>query len=116
MQKPSLRNRLQYYFENTMSAGASSVIKWLAIVSLFMVMILGLIILIFGIKSSPEPGAENLGFIEGAWQSLMATLDSGTMGGDEGWAFRMVRFIATLGGIFLISILIGTISAPIDEK
>jgi ion channel POLLUX/CASTOR len=116
MQKPSLRNRLQYYFENTMSAGASSVIKWLAIVSLFMVMILGLIILIFGIKSSPEPDAENLGFIEGAWQSLMATLDSGTMGGDEGWAFRSVRFIATLGGIFLISVLIGTISASIDEK
>ena len=68
-------------------------------------LILGLIILVFGIKSTPEPDAENLGFIEGAWQSLMATLDSGTMGGDEGWAFRVVRFIATLGGIFLISIL-----------
>ena len=38
------------------------------------------------------------------------------MGGDEGWAFRSVRFIATLGGIFVISILIGTISSGIDEK
>ena len=43
-------------------------------------------------------------------------LDSGTMGGDEGWAFRSVRFVATLCGIFLISILIGTISSGIDEK
>jgi voltage-gated potassium channel Kch len=116
MSQPSFREKARYYFENTMSAGPSGVIKWLAIFSLFMVLILGLLILVFGIKSSPEPDAENLGFIEGAWQSLMATLDSGTMGGDEGWAFRAVRFIATLGGIFLISILIGTISSGIDEK
>ncbi len=116
MNKPSFREKARYYFENTMSAGPGGVIKWLAIFSLFMVLILGLLILVFGIKSSPEPDAENLGFIEGAWQSLMATLDSGTMGGDEGWAFRAVRFVATLGGIFLISILIGTISSGIDEK
>jgi voltage-gated potassium channel Kch len=116
MQKPTFGEKTRYYFENTMSAGPAGVIKWLAIFSLFMVLILGLLILVFGIKSSPEPDAENLGFIEGSWQSLMATLDSGTMGGDEGWAFRSVRFIATLGGIFLISILIGTISSGIDEK
>ncbi len=114
MQKPTFGEKVRYYFENTMSAGPGGVIKWLALISLFMVLVLGLLILIFGIKSSPE--AEKLGFIEGAWHSLMATLDSGTMGGDEGWAFRAVRFVATLGGIFLISILIGTISSGIDEK
>jgi len=116
MKKPGFKERTRYYFENTMSSGPAGVIKWLALASLFMVLVLGLIILIFGIKSSPEPDTDNLGFIEGAWQSLMATLDSGTMGGDEGWAFRAVRFIATLGGIFVISILIGTISSGIDEK
>lgn len=116
MNKPTFKERLRYYFENTMSSGPGGIIKWLALVSLFIVLVLGLVILIFGIKGSPEAEAESLGFVEGAWQSLMATLDSGTMGGDEGWAFRGVRFIATLGGIFLISILIGTISAGIDEK
>jgi len=92
MKKPGFKERTRYYFENTMSSGPAGVIKWLALASLFMVLVLGLIILIFGIKSSPEPDTDNLGFIEGAWQSLMATLDSGTMGGDEGWAFRAVRF------------------------
>ncbi len=116
MNKPTFKERIRYYFENTMSAGPAGVIKWLALVSLFMVLVLGIVILIFGITASPEPGTEKLGFIEGAWQSLMATLDSGTMGGDEGWAFRGVRFVATLGGIFLISILIGTISSGIDEN
>lgn len=116
MKKASLKQRIQYYFENTMSAGTMGLIKWLAIASLFLILILGLVILIFGIKGSSEPDAENLGFIEGAWQSLMATLDAGTMGGDDGWPFRAVRFIASLAGIFVISILIGAISSGIDSK
>lgn len=116
MKSTSLKDKLRYYFENTLSDGPIGVIKWLGIASLSLVIILGIVILIFGIKASPDPSAENLGFIEGAWQSLMATLDSGTMGGDEGWSFRTVRFIATLGGIFVISILIGTISSGIDSK
>lgn len=119
MHKPSFSEKARYYFENTMSSGPGGVIKWLAIVSLFIVLLLGLVIVIFGIQGSTEPGSdEPLGFIEGAWQSLMATLDSGTMGGDgaDVWPFRIVRFVATLVGIFVISILIGSISSGIDEK
>lgn len=116
MNNYKIQDRIRYYFENTMSEGPLAVIKWLAIVSAASVLVLGLIILVFGISGSPETDAEPLGFVEGTWKSLMATLDPGTMGGDEGWDFRLVRFIATLIGIFLISILIGTISSGIDEK
>lgn len=115
MQTPTFKEKFRYYFENTMSSGPGGVIKWLAIASLAMVVILGAAILIFNISDDPE-STEGLGFFEGVWQSLMATLDSGTMGGDAGTGFRAVRFVATLGGIFLISILIGTISSGIDEK
>jgi K+/H+ antiporter YhaU regulatory subunit KhtT len=114
-QPVTLMQKFRYYFENTISAGPINLIKWLALVSLFSVLVLGVVILAFGISSAPD-SPEGLGFIEGAWQSLMATLDSGTMGGDEGWPFRAVRFTATLIGIFLISILIGAISSAIDEK
>ncbi len=116
MKKHTLREKVRYYFENTMSAGPIGVIKWLGIVSAASVLVLGLLILIFGISGSTEDGAEPLGFIEGTWKSLMATLDPGTMGGDDGWDFRLVRFVATLVGIFVISILIATISSGIDEK
>lgn len=111
----TFKEKFQYYIENTISEGPKSVIKWLAITSLVSVLILGGVIIVFGISDSPD-SVGGLGFIEGTWKSLMATLDPGTMGGDEGWAFRIVRFIATLIGIFLISILIGTISSGIDEK
>lgn len=113
--KITRKEKFQYYFESTIAKGPTGVIKWLALISLFSVLVLGLVILMFGISDTPE-SAEGLGFFEGAWQSLMATLDSGTMGGDVGWSFRVVRFVATLIGIFLISILIGTISSGIDEK
>ena len=46
MYKPTLREKIRYYFENTMSAGPSGVIKWLAILSLLLVVILGIVILI----------------------------------------------------------------------
>ena len=116
MAKYTLREKFRYHFENTMSGGPIAVIRWLAIVSAVSVVILGAVMLILGITGSTEPDAEPLGFIEGTWKSLMATLDAGTMGGDEGWDFRIVRFIATLIGIFVISILIGSIASGIDQK
>lgn len=115
MKKFSTRERMQYYFEQTIASGPTSLIKWLALISLFAVLLLGLLILVFGISSDPE-STKGLGFLEGSWQSLMATLDSGTMGGDEGWLFRIVRFAATILGIFIISVLIGSISSGIDQK
>lgn len=115
MAKYTFSQRFRYYFENTMSSGPMGVIKWLAIASLFVVIVLGLIIAIAGIKSDPN-AEEELGFIEGAWQILMSTLDQGAMAGDQGWAFRAVRFVATLGALFLLSFLIGTISSGIDSK
>jgi Trk K+ transport system NAD-binding subunit len=116
MPKYTLREKFRYQFENTMSAGPIGVIQWLAIVSIVSVVVLGAVILALDIAGSAEPDAEPLGFIEGTWKSLMATLDPGTMGADEGWEFRIVRFTATLIGIFVISILIGSISSGIDQK
>lgn len=116
MPNHTFREKLQYHFENTMSGGPMAVIRWLAIVSFVSVFVLGGIIALLGIGRSSEPDAEPLTFVEGVWASLMATLDPGTMGGDENWDFRIVRFAATLTGIFLISILIGSIASGIDQK
>lgn len=113
--KNSFKERARYYFENTISAGPVGVIKWLGLISLAAILVLGLVIIVFGIKDDPSAD-ESIGFIEGVWKSLMATLDPGTMGGDEGWPYRLIRFSATLLGIFIISILIGIISSGIDEK
>jgi voltage-gated potassium channel Kch len=57
-----------------------------------------------------------VGFLEGAWLSLMRTLDAGTMGGDAGWGFRILMLVVTIGGIFIVSTLIGVLSSGIESK
>ncbi len=113
MQKISFAQKFRYKFDNLMSKGPIAMISLLAVMSLLVVIIAGIVLSFFNI--SPE-GSEPMGFIESVWQSLMRTLDSGTMGGDNGWGFRIVAFLITLGGIFIISTLIGVLGSGIEEK
>lgn len=113
--KPSLRARLRYSFENTLSKGPIAIIAWLAVVSFMVVAIAGLVIAVFGVP--PERGStEKLNFLEAAWQSLMRTMDSGNMAGDTGMTFRIIMLLVTIGGIFIISTLIGTITSGIESS
>jgi K+/H+ antiporter YhaU regulatory subunit KhtT len=112
MKNISLRDRIKYSFDNTMSKGTSSLVLWLGLLSLLVVVGAGTIIVLFGIAPA---GEESLDFIEGAWRSMMRTLDPGTMGGDQGWGFRIVEFFVTVGGILIISTLIGVISSGIES-
>ncbi|CDZ68192.1 CASTOR/POLLUX-related putative ion channel [Neorhizobium galegae] len=105
--------RLRYGFDKSMAGGAIALIGWLAVISLIVIMIAGAILAVTGI--APE-GAEPLGFVEGTWESLMRTFDAGTMGGDQGWSFRLIMLLVTVAGIFVFSALIGVISSGLEEK
>jgi ion channel POLLUX/CASTOR len=111
--KNTLSARLRYGFDKTMAAGPIALIGWLAVVSLLIIIIAGAFLAVTGI--TPEGGSP-LSFLEAFWEALMRTLDSGTMGGDVGWAFRVVMLAVTLGGIFIVSALIGVLSAGVDSK
>ena len=113
MKKVSVSQIIRYKFDNMMSKGPIAMISLLAMMSLLVVAIAGVVIWLFHISPA---GEEPIGFIEGSWQSLMRTLDSGTMGGDAGWGFRIVSFFVTLGGIFIISTLIGVLGSGIEGK
>jgi len=113
MNKITAGSKLRYKFDNLMSKGPMAMIGLLGLLSLLVVLLAGFVIYLFNIG----PGdADAIGFVEGSWQSLMRTLDSGTMGGDEGWSFRIVAFFVTLGGIFIISTLIGVLSSGIEGQ
>lgn len=113
MKKITLMDRLRYQFDNAMSRGTAAMIGWLAVLSLVVILVAALIVSLAGI--APQ-GEERLNFIEASWQALMRTLDAGTMGGDTGWGFRLVMFGVTLGGVFIISTLIGVLTAGIENK
>lgn len=113
MKKYTLKNRISYWFDNLMSKGAHMMILLLGIISLIIIVLSALTI--WYLKITPE-NQEPLTFIEGFWQSLLRAIDAGTMGGDVGWPFRLISFLVTLGGIFVLSILIGVLGSTIESK
>jgi voltage-gated potassium channel Kch len=115
MRKATFRERVRYTFDKSLSGGTISLIGWLGLVSLFIVLGASLFILITGIAPD-SPDTESLSFAEAFWMSLMRTLDPGTMGGDAGWSFRVLMFLVTIGGIFVVSLLISILSSGMQAK
>jgi len=109
----TFKEKLKYNFDNTLARGTAALIMWLAIVSIIIILVAAIVLTVFGI--APK-GSDNLGFWEAFWQSMMRTFDAGTMGADVGWSFRFVQLVVTLGGIFIISALIGAITSGLDSK
>jgi voltage-gated potassium channel Kch len=113
MPEPTWQEKIRYRFDNFMSKGTTSLILGLAVLSVIIITVVALIIAVVGI--APE-GGEKVTFIEAWWLSLMRTLDAGTMGGDTGWGFRIIMFVVTIGGVFIISTLIGVLTSGIEGK
>lgn len=114
MHNATLMDRLRYRFDNFMSRGAIALIGGLFVVSLAIIALAAVVIAATGVNQ--EGATERMSFGEAAWESLMRTLDSGTMGGDTGWGFRLVMLGVTLGGVFIISALIGVINNGLEDK
>ena len=115
MKQPTFKQRFQYWFDNYMARGTGALIGGLAVVSVVIISVAALIVVIGGRILSPE-GAEPLSFLEAFWLSLMRTLDAGTMGGDAGWGFRLMMLLVTIGGIFIVSTLIGILSNGLEDR
>ena len=108
-----LRDRIRYAVDNTFTRGTAALILWLAILSVAIIAIMALVVTL--LRITPD-GEAPLGFWEAAWRNLMRTLDAGTMGGDSGWGYRILMLLVTLGGVFVISTLIGVLSSAIGGK
>jgi voltage-gated potassium channel Kch len=112
--KPSFRQKFRYWFDNLMSRGTPAMIGMLFVLSLAVVLVAGAIISIAGFVQ--EGQTDRIPFGEAMWESLMRTLDSGTMGGDTGAGYRFVMLLVTLGGIFVVSALIGVLNNAIEGQ
>ncbi|MGH8030191.1 MAG: CASTOR/POLLUX-related putative ion channel, partial [Arenimonas sp.] len=62
-----------------------------------------------------DPGSR-LGLVEAGWQSMLHSMDPGTLAGDAGWALRAPMLAVTIGGIFIVSMLIGTITSGLESR
>jgi voltage-gated potassium channel Kch len=112
MDRVTWRDRIRYAFDNFMARGTSALILGLFAVSLLLVFVIAGFAALTGIAQD-----QGLDFPTLLWRNLMRTLDPGTMGGDEGSAWFLAATLAvTLGGIFVISTLIGIINSGIEGR
>lgn len=113
MKQPTFKQRFGYWFDNLMAKGMPGMITLLALASFVLIFLAGIILVLLGIR--PE-GEDALGLGEAIWASLMRTLDPGTMGQDRGVGFRLVMLAVTIGGIFIVSTLIGVLSSGLEGQ
>jgi ion channel POLLUX/CASTOR len=106
-------DRIRYWFDRTMSKGTPALIGWLGLASVALV----LVVATAAVVIAPGDSDGNGHWPGMVWRSLLRTLDPGTMGGDTGTApFLALMLISTIGGIFIVSSLIGVITTGLEAK
>ncbi|MGI0484813.1 CASTOR/POLLUX-related putative ion channel [Pantanalinema rosaneae CENA516] len=111
--RSTLADQLHYRFDNFMARGTVALVSGLALISFAFIFLMSVLVSLFGV--APE-GSDRMDLPESLWSVLMRTLDSGTVGGDTGWVFRLTMLFVTFGGIFVVSTLIGLLSNGINTK
>ncbi|TMR09341.1 potassium transporter TrkA [Nonomuraea turkmeniaca] len=113
MSKITFRERTRYWFDNTMSKGTASLIGWLAVVSV------GLIVVVAALTLWLAPGEPSgVGHAgEVLWIALMHALTPSKVASDKGSiAYMAVMFAGSLGGLFIVSMLVGLLSNGLKQK
>ena len=108
MSEPTFKQRARYWFDNTMSKGTKALIGWLTVITLVLTAI-GAMFLLF------TPDGDGVG--GSLWKSFIHILDAGTITGDTGGAASMIiMFITTIGGLVILSSLVGVLTTGLDAK
>ena len=111
MKSPTIKQRFQYWFDNYMSRGSGAMLNGLFILTALIIFTVAALVKF----TNNAPNGES--FFQLSWMGLMRTLDSGTMGGDSGSVFFLLMMLSvTLGGVFVVSALIGIINNGIEDK
>ena len=111
MKKATFKQKFSYWFDNMMSGGTPAMIGMLFFASGLIILLVAVIVAVF------KAGPGGLSFGKLVWMSLMRTLDPGTMGGDEGSPFFLfMMLLVTIGGLFVVSALIGVINSGLEAQ
>ncbi len=115
MEKITWSQKLHYEFDNLMAKGVVSQIGGLAIGTLAILVIASACLIFF--QLIPVEGNTQLSFLDLIWITFLHALDPGTLAGDQGSiGFLSVMFVVTMGGIFVLSTLIGILSNALSTR
>ncbi|NUR93215.1 MAG: potassium transporter TrkA [Nonomuraea sp.] len=113
MSRVTFRERVRYWFDNTMSRGTGSLIGWLALVTLALILVVSGLTL--WLAPNEPDGAD--GPLQVLWIALMHGLSPSKVAGDKGtFAYMTIMFLMSLGGIFVVSMLVGLLSNGLKQR
>jgi ion channel POLLUX/CASTOR len=114
------QDKLRYSFDNSIAKGTGAMIMWLGVLALVVIGVIALFARL--LISTEDAGANKIeegasGYFHLMWMGLMRTLDTGTMGNDDGNRLYLILMLAfTLAGVFIVSTLIGLLTSGVEAK
>ena len=110
MEKNNLFQRFRYWLDKRMAKGTGSMIRALLFVTIFMILFLASILILFGESDECSP-------LHALWDSFATAINAEIpSSGDGSLLFIIINGIAAIIGLFFTSILIGIITTGIETK
>lgn len=110
MEKPTLKERFTYWFDNRMARGSMGLIRVLIIFTLILVVVLSGAVILF--DSGNEQGAAGI-----IWDSFATAINAWMPSFEDGSPVYLVAMALTaVGGLLVTSVLIGIVASAIEEK
>ena len=106
---------LRYRFENTLAMGPAAVIRWLALFTFAIILLASIAISLLRISSDPV-SKERWDFPYSIWNLWIRAIDPASVQSDSLWTLRLITLLISLGGIFILSFLIGAITTGMEDK
>ena len=110
MKNITLKDRFQYWFDKKIARGGLGLIKLLAAFSFILVLIISTIIALFHLS-------EGSSFFEILWDGITSIIGAEMPSSEDGgFIYIFLMAIVGVAGLFVTSVLIGIISASIEDK
>ena len=110
MKKNNLFQRFRYWLDKRMARGTGSMICALLFATIFMILFLASILILFGASDECSP-------LHAIWDSFATAINAEIPSSSDGsLLFVFINGIAAIIGLFFTSILIGIITTGIETK
>lgn len=110
MKKNNLFQRFRYWLDKRMARGTGSMIRALLFATIFMILFLASILILFGANDECSP-------LHAIWDSFATAINAEIPSSSDGsLLFVFINGIAAIIGLFFTSILIGIITTGIETK
>lgn len=112
--RATLRMRVRYSFDNTLSRGMGMVVVWLSVLAVVLAIFATAVVHFTGLEGINGKKRLNLG--DTIWESMLRVLGRGGVGADTGWGTRVFGFAMMVVGFGVGAMVFGLVSTAFREK